>query len=426
MTGQLTQKPLPSEFTGQYQSSSVGTEFAPLSDQGNTAPVLRPATEVRPARRPALRLVEDSPPYTDEIKCTPGDFHSLHDLDVEASRLHPLLARALIERFSARSEIVLDPCARFGTAPLEANLLGRDGRGAENHPVLASICGAKITPADIAEVALMCQTIGMRRPVGLESYREHFSAHYDVETYRELVMLRSLLGDSHARIDNVVRALALSLLHGPSAGYFSVASPVGYALATEEQHAFNVHRRQKPDYRAVLPRLLKRAASISRDGIPSFAVRARRKTIGTLLHDARRLESVETASVDLVIAEPNLPSQMTPAGDRSWLRNWFVGSAPSTSATVEGWMAWMNEALLEWARILKPNHKAVVVLGAYPGEDAPELAVAGMVRHNLGRFFAVEGSIIERARADVVRGTKTRSNGDDVQGSARILVLKRR
>ncbi len=381
---------------------------------------------VRLAPRPQLRLVEDAPTYVEEIKYQNAEFHSLHDLDVEPTRLHPLLARALIERFSSRSDVVLDPSARFGTAALEANLIGREGKAAEAHPILASICGAKISPADIAEVALMCQTIGMRRPVGIESFREHFSAHYEVETYRELVMLRSLLGDSQARIDNCVRAIALSLMHGPSAGYFSVAAPLASALSTDEQHAFNMHRRQRPDYRAILPRLLKRAAGTTRDGLPSFAVRSRRKTIGTLLHDPRRLESVETDSIDLVITEPRLPNQAVMPGDQSWLRNWFVGLAPTLTLSTEAWLAYMNESLLEWARVLKANRRAVLVLGSYAEEESPEVVVAEMVRRNLSRFFAVEGIIIERARADVVRGSRPRSGGEEIHGTARILVLKRR
>jgi hypothetical protein len=399
-----------------------------LNRNAVVAPKVNGDALLRPAR-PQLRLVEDAPPYVEELSALSGQTHSLHDLDIEPTRLHPLLARALIERFSARGEVVLDPAARFGTAALEALLAGREGRAAETHPVMASVCGAKISPSDIAEVALMCQSLGMRRPVGLESFREHFSAHYDVETYRELVTLRGMLGDSQARIDNTVRAIALSLMHGPSAGYFSVAAPLGHALSTDEQHAFNVHRRQKPDYRSVLPRLLKRAAGTTRDGMPSFALRARRKTVATLINDPRRLEGVETASVDLVITEPTLPVQAVAVGDRSWLRSWFVNSPARRALSTQSWLTLMNESLLEWARVLKPNHRAVLVLGRFDGENEPETLLAEMVRQSLGRFFAVEGIVLERPRVDMVRGSRTtRAAGADeeVVGTARVLVLKRR
>lgn len=412
------------DMTTQLNKPSTNVKF---SEATADTPIRATSESVtRVVSRPQLRLVEDAPTYVEEIRCQNAEFHSLHDLDVEQTRMHPLLARGLIERFSSRCEVVLDPSARFGTAALEAALLEREAKAAEIHPVLASICGAKISPADIAEVALMCQTIGLRRPVGIESFHEHFSAHYEVETYRELVMLRSLLGDSQSRVDNCVRALSLSLMHGPSAGYFSVPAPVATALSTDEQHAFNLHRKQRPDYRAILPRLLKRAAGTTRDGLPSFAVRARRKTIGTLLQDPRRLESVETESVDFVLTEPRLPQQAVMPGDQSWLRNWFIGAAPTSSLSVDAWLAHMNESLLEWARVLKAGRKAALVLGTYVGEESPELVVAEMVRKNLGRFFAVEGIIIERARADVVRGSRTRSFSEEIHGTARILVLKRR
>ena len=408
------------------EMNSQSGQLAPVERSiGESASSSTQGVRVAPRARPQLRLVEDPVQFREEFEVNLAEpVHSLHELDVEPYRLQPRLARALIERFSNRGDVVLDPCGRFGTVALESLLLGRDGRCAERHPVLASIAGAKITPGDIAEVALMCQSLAMRRPVALDAYRSYFSHHFDVETYRELVTLRALLADSHARIENVVRAIALALLHGPSAGYFSVAAPVTVALSQEEQRVFNLKRGQRPDYRAVLPRLLKRAATLTRDGMPSFASRARRKTVGTLLCDPRKLDPVEESSIDLIVTEPPLPDPAFPMpGDASWLRNWFVGSDTRSLMDLEGWNDWINQCLVEWARVLKPGKRLLLVLGAFfPGGEQPEGLVESQVVQALSRFFAVEGLLVERKRTNVVRGAAR----DDGLTAARILVLKRR
>ena len=59
---------------------------------------------------------------------------------------------------------------------------------------------AKLDSADITEVTLFMQMINLRKPVNANVYREVFSPFFDLNTYREIVNLKSALSASPDRV----------------------------------------------------------------------------------------------------------------------------------------------------------------------------------------------------------------------------------
>lgn len=222
---------------------------------------------------------------------------------------------------------------------------------ADFHPIAILGTLAKIRPADLTELTLALQCIPLSRPVGTDGYFSHFSNFYDLETFRELVNLKEHLAVEGGRIARFVEVLALELLHGRTAASFSVYSPSHISFSPAEQERLNVERRQMPDYRAVLPRLLKKGAGVLRDGLPSILSRFGAASRGELA-DARDLSFIANDSVDCVVTE--LPLQRFRYELQSqWLEMWLLGLRqnellawyPEEDGSAPDWQQYLNGVL---------------------------------------------------------------------------------
>jgi|GEM_PF-744984 len=352
----------------------------------------------------ALSLVPSTRFFREEVsswsKNGDGDGHSLHFAISNPDSISADLVGFFIDRYSERGCVVLDPFCGAGTTALESALRGRLAIANDSRPLAARIARAKLFPADITEVTLAMQRINLRRPIDMKLYRDYFAPFYDLETFREIVNLRSFLQQNDDRITRFIELVAMSLLHGHSAGYLSVYTFPQISLTPQEQEALNIKRRQTPDYRAVVPRILRRTASILRDGVPSTLrsgglIQSTDKdrpyrTHQAIKGDCRNLGAVRTSSVDLVITAPPTPLTLAQDSSReSWLRSWFMsdGAAENvlaqsslgaidrreprnlTEASLEKWSELMNESLLELARVVRPRGRVVF--------DLPEQRLMG-------------------------------------------------
>lgn len=384
----------------------------------------------------ALKLVPSSPSFKTEVEVWSGDgkdSHSLHYAVAYPNSFRPELPAYFIERYSQRGDVVLDPFCGAGTTALEAALQGRVAFASDLNPLSVRVTQAKLSPADITEVTLAFQNINLRRPVDLTVFRQVFAPFYDHDTYRELVNLRSFLQTRTDRIYRFLEVVALGLLHGHSAGYFSVYTFPQLALSPEEQEALNCKRRQSPDYRSIVPRILRKTASLLRDGVPA----ALRNTMGRhrcAVTDAADLSVFPTGAVDLVVTGPPLPRADDGSKDL-WLKSWFSGT-PTVScahgivcAGVTEWLDYMNSVLCELARVVKGGGRVVFDLREQriDGENVMlDELLARLVDESLARFWLVEGTVINKEKAirvgDVV---KERDPGRTADRS-RMLVLRRR
>lgn len=393
-------------------------------------------------RRTNLKLVESSVYYQEEKALWSEDgasnSHSVHNLVNLPDSSRAEFAQFFIERYSNPGEVVLDPFCGSGTIPLEALIRGRISYASDANPLALIATEAKLDPADITEITLFLQMINLRKPINVNTFRQGFAAHYDLNTYRELANLKAVLAQCNDRVAQSVRAIALSLLHGHTASYFSVYTSPQSALSPKDQESLNIKRRQSPDYRAVVPRILRKAAMTLRDGVTTSMRKARAKA-HTAVCDARNLKYLAGNSVHLVLTSPPVP-QGHSALDDLWLKNWFAGfsfealrtrlypTAEDSPQAVDLWLEFMGESLLEMARVVIPGGRVVLNLpeSNFVKKHKLDERLLSLAQDAFSRYFDAECLLInlgkEIHKTDKAQGDRK----NDRVISNRVVVLRRR
>lgn len=388
--------------------------------------------------RAALRIVERPSFYTEEAELWSSDSgHSAHALHYAISypeSFPPELAAHFVRKYSRRGETVLDPFCGSGTTALEANLGGRVAYASDANPLAMKIARAKLEPVDIPEVTLWLQGVTLNRPIGIEQYRKVFSPFYDIDTFRELVNLRSVLHAHDDRTARFIELIALSLLHGHTAGYFSVFSFPQIALAPAQQERINNKRGLNPDYRSVVPRLLRKAAMVVRDGLPSV-LRQTAPYNRLCQADARDLSFVPSSSVDLVVSGPPLPGGEDPLAGL-WLKFWFaeleeqgLRSRLWCQKSLSAWREYMNEVLLELARVTKSGGRVVLDLREVMLGDEFVLLdqeIGDLIQAALSRYWEAECACIHKQKSATLKDSLRERDEVRLRNSYRVLVLRRR
>lgn len=386
-----------------------------------------------------LQLVEATP-YHQEValpeESARNGSHSLHQLFPSAQGILPEIVRRIVEKYSKKGDVVLDPFAGSGTVLLEAGLRGRRVIGFDRDELACRIAEARLAPADLGEVALGLQIINLRRPIDLSAFTSDFGLFYDVDTFCELLNLRQLLSNRHDRVSRFVELLALSILHGHTTSYLSVYTSPRAALGPVAQSQLNRKREQVPDFRSVTPRILKKAAFVLRDGAPASLTSSERAGC-VICGDARNLSGVGTGSIPLIVTKPPTPVGASNPELTSWLRRWFVGAAApevahQTSTSRGGWESWrdyMNESLVESARVVRHGGRcALVIDDSVPANRCSSILeeITSLAGRDLSRFWSVEGRLTFSAHAQQGQiGVKsTRRTGDLSQ--CEVVLLRRR
>lgn len=386
------------------------------------------------ARMSALKVVESKPfERTLDLGSTEGAPHSLHAAVSYPRQISPEVVRFLLKAFSKPGESVLDPFCGVGVVPFEAALCRRVPLAVDIDPLAVLYSRAKITPVDLAEVTLALQMVPLHRPVSSADFVRHFAPFYDVNTFRELVNLRRILQKESSETGDFLSLLIGGILHGKGGGSLSAQSHPAYSLSPREQSELNESRRQLPDYRALVPRVIRRAAHVLRDGAPSFLrIVAEEGYIG--VSDARDLGDIDCGEVGLVITRPPLPGEGTSASldSSQWLRSWFHGLEERSwhrelgrSVSVRQWLGFMNEVLLELARVVRRGGRVALYLKDLPqNRSAQPLKlhelIVDMVEDELSQYFIFDGVYEAPKRADLVTGrARVRTSAE------RVLVLRR-
>ncbi len=385
--------------------------------------------------RPALRLVESTPHYSKEAELfvsNSEESHSLHQAISFPGTYRSEISNHFIKKYSKPGDRVLDPFCGAGTSMLEAVLLGRVALASDMNPLAVRITTAKIFPADLTEVTLRLQQLSLRRPIDAKLYRG-FEQFYDLDTFRELVNLRLALNQNYDRVARFVELVTLSLLHGHTSGYFSVYTFPQIALSVAEQRQLNDRRAQTPDYRAVAPRIIRKTAAILRDGLPSIIRQLQSK--GRIFEsDPRDLGSIPAGSVNLVVTKPPYPfSQLA---EELWLKNWFAGigenshvRAAQSFDSIEQWREYMNETLLELARVVAPGGRACFQLKEVRGSGQThylDREIVEIVTQGLSAYWDAECTLINTEKMPALKECEGQRDQRKVAERIRILVLRRR
>jgi hypothetical protein len=380
-----------------------------------------------------LKLVE-APRFNEhvevDVESTGRKGHSLHSAFSYLAHWNPLVVRYLLERFSQEGDLVLDPLCAAGTVGLESALAKRRFVGCSSSPELRRLAAARLSPADIAEVALRLQFVNFKRPVDVRHFVAPLPLFFDVDTFCELTNLRASLRGSSNRVDAFVELIVASILHGHTVGHLSVYTSPHEALTPDAQAAMNRKRGEVPSYRAVSARVLRKAATLLRDGVPSVLQSAQleRSIVAAEPHNIRQ---ISTGQVALAMLCPDQPG-FVQHGVRSWLRSWWLGGEVTATqrefSQIDQWHGYVNEVLIEMARVVGRGGRAVVRLGSgrigsKPVNYSEELSI--VLSTCLAQFWAVEGTIEERfvrTSGEAQKQTPQRS----ATGAGELVVLRRR
>jgi hypothetical protein len=378
-----------------------------------------------------LKLVQPEA-FTEELQLPPEDgargAHSLQTAFQYCSPWKPFVARYIVERFSKSGQVVLDPFCSTGHVGVEACTVGRHFIGTAQDHGLVKLARARLFPADLAEVALRLQFVPFKRPVDIRSYAGPFPHFFDSDTFRELINLKSALRSSRDGASDFVTFVVASILHGHTTGHLSAYSSPSEGLTPEAQAALNRKRGEGPSYRAVSARILKKAAGLLRDGVPSVLSGADKLRRQVLYAQPHALDSVETSSVDLALVAPDQPGFFE-HGMHSWLKTWWLGvdvpEGTSALTDLSTWSDTTNQVLLEMARVVGSGGRAVIRtgqgrLGSKPVSFTRE--IQRMVADCLQRFWRIEGSISER----YVGLPKANARAGTGSSSGELLVLRRK
>lgn len=377
-----------------------------------------------------LKLVQ-AEAFSEELQLpTEGGARSSHSIQEAFKYCSPWkasLAQYVIERFSKKGAVVLDPMCSTGIVGVEASLLGRHFIGVAQDHGMVKLARARLLPADLAEVALRLQFVPFKRPVDIRGFAGPFPHFFDSDTYRELINLKTVLRDSRDNVSEFVMFIVASILHGHTTGHISVYSSPSEGLSPEAQAALNRKRGEQPSYRAVGARVLKKAAVLMRDGMSAALEGGDRARREVFYGETNNLERVQTSSVDLAMIAPNQPGFFE-HGMHSWLRTWWLGvdvpAAPTMPASVNEWRDLTNEMLIEMARVVRPGGRAVVRMGqGRLGSKAVNYTreFQEMAASCLQSFWRIEGAISER----YVETSKSQS-GRRLNIASDLIVLRRR
>ncbi len=379
-----------------------------------------------------LRLVTSQDYYENEVRLINSSrflSHSLHNSICLKNKLNPEIASHFIEKYSTIGDVVLDPFCGLGTIPLEANFKKRISYSSDINKLFIKITKAKSNPIPFSKLVFVLQSIDTKRLVKLGNYEKYFAPFFDIDTYKEILSIKEYISKNKHDIADYIEFLLMSVLHGPNTSFCSSPTYQEFSITPCEQNEMNMHRRLFPEYRSVISRLLRRASLNEQDLFPSFFEELNQKN-KFCLTDARNIHYVASSSVDLILTEPPLYTDKYKRIDY-WLKNWIAGIDDEILESnfvqdLDSWTDFMNEVLMEFVRVLKPNKRIVLILRDSNkfGKSSIHKMLLNLVNKHLSRYLTPEKCLIEIS--DGFKGvTKEDIKTNQTQIDYKYLVLKK-
>jgi len=306
----------------------------------------------------------------DEARAHVHAFHSY------PARLHAVTARRLVERLSLRGGLVLDPFCGSGTVLVEARLAGRRATGIDANPLAVELSWLKtrgstenerIALRDGARVVTEHAEDRRQRKAGAtHRYGREDTAIFEPHVLMELDGLRAGLGK--VRHDFARRALRLVL----SAILVKVSRRIGDTSQDTAPRRLSAGFTTKLfDRKATeLARLLAEFAALVPRG-PAAPPSVR-------WGDARKIDGVDRASVDLVLTSPPYPGNYDYLAQHALRLRWLGLDAEPFAAIELGarrhlaklseaaararWSSELGEVLTACARVLRREAKLVLIV----------------------------------------------------------------
>lgn len=284
--------------------------------------------------------------------------HSLHYIVPYQACFAPQIPEFFIKNFSNEGDVVLDPFCGRGTTVFEANQQNRTGMGVDVSPLALEIAKSKLKNVTYEQVKERLNQIDFSKEK-LEGYEE-FKDIYHPKTYSQIMNLKEQLTKSS--VDTLIRSVVFGRLHGHSNGFFSVWTFNVISFSKERIKRQSEKRGLKPDFRDIVPRILKKAKTVLENPVIE-------QPKSKLFKSDSRTLPIESDSVDLVVTSPPFLDVINYIDD-NWLRFWFLGfnkeelrSTLVQTGDIKEYKNFIKDSLKEMNRVLKKGKYCIVEVG---------------------------------------------------------------
>jgi DNA methylase len=246
--------------------------------------------------------------------------HPLHSLSSYQGKLKPSLAHWLVQEFTKKNSLVVDPLGGVGTIAFAAALLGRRSISSDLSPFPALIAAAKLAPPNSSDLqATLSRFAEQLLQVELspaDLAEADFGLNASVRDYFHRDTLLEILGARKifqsktelSRAEKFLFACLIHILHGNRP----------YALSRCSHPITPFSPTGPSEYRPLFKKLEERCLRLINEPLTSEFVEGRALNI-----DFRKLKEHVDGRADAIITSPPFPGMRF---DRpNWMRLWFCG-----------------------------------------------------------------------------------------------------
>ncbi|MEO9900899.1 MAG: DNA methyltransferase, partial [Nisaea sp.] len=220
---------------------------------------------------------QDIPYYCGAFFKSGGErLHALYEFPYRAA-FPPFLPAFFINALSCEGDIVHDPFGGSGTVAIEAARTGRIAHSSDINPLAKMITVPRIGPEVTLEavdqaLATVDWEKGEAAPLDLSDAFFHPQTAFKLQVLRRWLELNiSLEGSETDHITAWIFMVVLARLTGHSQGYMSgYTLPPNQATTVARQRRINAKRGETPPEKDVRSIILKKTASLLRNGMPPF------------------------------------------------------------------------------------------------------------------------------------------------------------
>jgi len=275
----------------------------------------------------------------------------LHHMGAYVGKMKPAMAYHLIVSSTKKDQKILDPFCGIGTINTESSFLKRYSYGNDLNPYAYAIASAKSDRRSIQEEIKYIENIKINTSrIKIDKYSEFLRKFYDDQTLKEI---RFLLNNFKKNNRDFLLGCLLGIIHGHRPGHLSAVTSLVIPYLP----------REKPIYKEVKPRLIKKVERMYKDGFDNTHI----PVISNL--DSKQL-SIQNNKIDAVISSPPYFNTLDYSGDNR-LRNEFLGINKQKKITLKEKLTQQNptyidemvEIGIELKRVLKPGGYCIFVLG---------------------------------------------------------------